>query len=112
LKTLYTGREIESYSVYANIFATLLSILMFSTGLPALYIIGAIFFGMMYWVQKFLLIKHHSKTSSFNEVMVLRAIGYIKIGLLLHILMGCLMYTYSGIIRSFDSFDFDLNVGD
>jgi hypothetical protein len=39
---LYIGPEIKAYVVYAGYFTTFWGILIFSSGLPALYIIGFI----------------------------------------------------------------------
>lgn len=40
VEQLYTGDEIESYVVYSQYFTGIWGILVFSSGMPALYIIG------------------------------------------------------------------------
>lgn len=107
LNDLYTGPQMESFIVYANIFSNLWSCLMFSSGLPVLYIVATIFFMSLYWVQKIMLLKVYQRTSSFNEDLALTAIGYIKIGLLFHVLIGVFMYTNNAIISTSISEDIE-----
>jgi hypothetical protein len=66
-------------------------VLAFSGGLPVLYPIGFIFFIVLYWVYKFLLLKYYARTTKFNEEMPLFSIWYIKAGLIIHGLFTMMM---------------------
>jgi len=68
---------------------------MFSTGLPILYPFACIFFFVLYWVYKFLLIKYYKKTTRFNEEIPVESLGYFKFAILLHILVGGAMISNS-----------------
>lgn len=67
LDDLYTGEQISSHFVYAQNYTYLWCVLMFSTGMPILYPFGFLFYGVLYWVYKFLLLKYYSRTNKFNE---------------------------------------------
>lgn len=74
--------------------------MMYSSGLPVLYIVGFFFTVILYWVYKFLLLKYYQKTSRFNEQLPIESLYYFKYGLFFHIVMGCFMYTNSRILSS------------
>ena len=71
---------------------------MYSTGMPILYPFGCIFYAVLYWVYKFLLLKYYERTNRFNEELPIYTTGYIKIGLVLHGIFGGLMITNSRLI--------------
>ena len=74
--------------------------MMYSSGLPILYPISCIFYVILFWVYKYLLLKFYQKTSKFNEYLAIRSIRYIKYGVFFHMAIGCVMYTNSDIISS------------
>lgn len=80
---------------------------MFSSGLPVLYITGFIFFTVLYWVYKMLLLKYYQTTSRFNEKLPEVALHFFKFGVFFHVLMGLFMYTNSAIVNS-DQMDNEL----
>jgi len=73
---------------------------MFSSGLPVLYPIGCLFNIAMYWGTKALLLKFYQRTIKFNEGLATHTIGYIKYGILFHMIIGGLMYSNSSILSS------------
>ena len=73
---------------------------MYSSGLPVLYLVAAVFYLILYWVYKCLLLKYYQRTNRFNEQLAIYSIGYIKYGLLFHMLIGAFMYTNSRILSS------------
>jgi hypothetical protein len=76
LNLLYTGDEIQSHFVYAQNYTYVWCVLMFSTGLPILYPFACIFFFVLYWVYKFLLVKYYKKTTRFNEEIPVESLSY------------------------------------
>jgi hypothetical protein len=98
LQAFYTSPQISSYYVYALIFTTLWSCLCFSSGLPVLYPVAAISYFVLYWVYKALLLKYYAKTTEFDEDLPVRSIGYMKYGILFHMIVGTFMFTNSAII--------------
>lgn len=98
LNAIYTGAQISSHYVYAQNFTYLWVVLMYSTGMPLLYPFACIFYFVLYWVYKFLLLKYYERTNRFNEELPIMTTGYIKVGLILHGLFGGLMITNSKLI--------------
>jgi len=100
LNTLYTGAQISSHYVYAQNFTYLWVVLMYSTGMPLLYPFACIFYFVLYWVYKFLLLKYYERTNRFNEELPIMTTGYIKVGLIFHGIFGGFMITNSKLIPS------------
>jgi hypothetical protein len=73
LNTLYTGDQISSHYVYAQNYSYIWCVMMYSGGLPILYPFACIFFFILYWVYKGLLLKYYEKTTRFNEQLPLFA---------------------------------------
>lgn len=71
---------------------------MFSTGMPLLYLLAAIFYTVLYWVYKFLLLKYYMRTSRFNEGLPISATSTAKVALLFHVMFGGYMVTNSQIL--------------
>ena len=110
LNNLYTGDQISSHYVYAQNYTYLFCVLMYSTGLPLLYPFAAIFYFVLYWVYKGLLIKYYEKTTRFNEELPLYTTQWIKLGLIFHGIVGGLMMTNSELMPALDAFDVNLNL--
>lgn len=105
LNALYTGDQISSHYVYAQNFTYLWCVLMYSTGMPILYPFACIFYAVLYWVYKFLLLKYYERTNRFNKELPIYTTGYIKIGLVLHGIFGGFMITNSQLIPPGDKVD-------
>lgn len=71
---------------------------MFSTGMPLLYPFGFVFYMILYWVYKVLLLKYYQKTNRFNERLPIYSTNYMKIGLFIHLFIGSLMLSNSEMI--------------
>ena len=97
VEVLYTGFEMESYFVYAQILTNFFACLTFSAGVPILYIVGFFFQLILYWVYKVLLLKYYKKTVSFNEELAVKAIDLLQIALIFHILIAAFIYSNSSI---------------
>jgi hypothetical protein len=91
------GRQISSHYVYAQIVTNFCSCMMFSSGLPLLYIVGAIFSFIFYWVYKVLLMNYYMKTTSFNENLAINSLKVIEFGLVLKIITGSFMISNNAI---------------
>lgn len=72
--------------------------MMYSTGMPLLYPFAAVFYTILYWVYKFLLLKFYQRTNRFNEELPIFSTNFIKFGLILHGIFGGLMLTNSSLI--------------
>ena len=98
VNALYTGDQISSHYVYAQNFTYLWCVLAYSAGLPILYPLAAVFFMILYWVYKFLLLKYYSKTTKFNEELPMISVAYIKVGIVIHIVFTVFMISNSGLL--------------
>lgn len=61
------GPEIWMNYKYANMLVVVLITMTYSAGLPILYIVAAIYFFVVYWVDKLLIFYHHRKPAFFDE---------------------------------------------
>lgn len=97
---MYTGDEIASYHLYAQVFTSLLVTMTYSGGLPILYAIAFLNFFFLYWIYKVLLIKFYQKTIAFNQDLAFASIKYFKIGVFIHLIMTAFMFTNRDILVS------------
>lgn len=95
LNALWTGEEIYAFYVYAAVYSYYWVVMMFSTGLPLLYVCAFFFFLSFYWVYKLLLLKCYKRTEKFNESMAQQAVINFPIGLFIHLFFGSLMISNS-----------------
>lgn len=100
LNTLWTGEEIYAHYIYASIYSYVWVVLMYSTGLPVLYICGFLFFVVFYWAYKWLLLKYYKRTEKFNERLPIAATVNIPVGLVIHLCFGALMISNSKILST------------
>ena len=61
LEALYTGKVFKGEKTYSRMMSTLFVILMYSSGMPILYFLGAVFYFVTYKVNKFLLIHYYKR---------------------------------------------------
>lgn len=59
--------------------------------MPIVYLIGAMFYLLYYWVYKMLLLKYYRRTSNFSEDLPLNSLEYAEFGLILHLFIGSYM---------------------
>lgn len=97
---LYTGDQIASHFVYAQNYTYLWCVMTYSCGLPILYPMACLFYVVLYWVYKFLLLKFYSKTTKFNEELPLFTVNYIRLGLIWHVIASLFMISNTDILMS------------
>lgn len=68
--------------------------------MPFLYPVGCINFVIIYWVYKSLMVKYYRKTVSFNEDLPMYSIKFLKIGIVLHTIMGAFILSNDDIINT------------
>lgn len=76
------------------------STMMYSSGMPALYLVAAVYYLFHFWMYKILLLHYFQTTSKFNEQLAVASVGMIKYGVFLHMLLGTFMYTNNKILSS------------
>ena len=60
--------------------------MMYSSGIPILYIIGFVFYLATYLINKFLLIFYYQKSRTLTRTIPIFTIQYLKYGMMLHVL--------------------------
>ena len=105
--SLYTGIEMQSHEVYSEIISTYWCIIMFSSGIPALYIVGFLFYFCFYWIYKALILNYFKKATRFNQEVAIRATNMIHIAVVWHIMIASVMLSNTKIFGS--ESDSDLN---
>ena len=79
--------------------------LTYSGGLPILYPFACVFFFLLYWIYKTLLLKYYEKTTRFNEEMPLFVTHWIKLGVVFHGLITLFMITNSSLLPTQEIFE-------
>lgn len=100
LEELYTGKEFEGEKAYSRMMSTLFVIQMYGSGMPIMYLIGAVFYSVTYLINKFLLVNFYQKSRTLTRTIPLFSMEFLKYGLLLHMLNACLMLTNPDIFRT------------
>jgi hypothetical protein len=86
------GNEFLIEYRYNMILTIMFVTIMFSAGLPVLYPVAVIFFTVTYWCDKYLVLRHYKKPPVFDNFLALRTIEWFKYALVMHILVGALMF--------------------
>lgn len=73
-------------------------VMMYGPGMPIMYPIAFAKFLVTYWVEKFLLIYHHSKPLYFDHNFALDILSWFKFGVVFHLVLGILMYSSSHLL--------------
>lgn len=93
MEALYTGGKFAGEKTFSRMMSTLLVIVTYSSGMPVLYLVGSVFFGVTYFVNKALIITFYQKTLTLNRVVPNFSMQFLTISLFIHIIVGCFMLT-------------------
>jgi len=85
---------------YSNLLTVLGVTFLYSSGMPILYPIAALYFFVTYWVDKWLLLRFYRKPVMFDSYMARETLKWFKWILVVHVLAGLLMYSNSSILPS------------
>ena len=88
---------------------------MYSTGLPIMYFLAAVFYFIFFWIYKGLLIKYYEKTTKFNEELPIYAHSWVEGALILHGIVGAFMisnydllpHSSNSLTEAVSSYNFD-----
>ena len=80
--------------------STLLVICAYSGGMPILYIIGFVFFGLTYIVNKLVLFRFYQKTLTLNRLLPMQIKYLFNTAICLHLFFGCFMVTNYALYRT------------
>jgi len=73
-------------------------VMTYASGLPIMYPLGFMHFTFVYWLYKILFTKFYRKTGTFDDILASRTVWYLKVGVMMHLLMGAFVYSNSNIL--------------
>lgn len=97
---MYTGEIFEGGRNFSRMMSTLMVLLTYSSGMPVLYVVGAIFFFMTYLANKVVLFKFYQKSLDLNRVVPQYSMQFLNFILFIHITSGCFMLTNPSLFAS------------
>ncbi len=105
---LYVGPEFSIGSRYAQILYTMFVVIIFSSGIPFLYVCCFLFFVFTYWTDKFLLLRFYRtppNTDLYNSKLFYNILLF---GIIVHLSFGIWIYGNKEIFFNVNSplFDF------
>lgn len=86
------GNEFLLEFRYANILTVLAIAFFYSSGMPFLYLVAAIYFFLAYWIDKIMLFRFYCKPVNFDQYIAEKTLNWFKYILLLHMVNALFMY--------------------
>jgi len=86
------------YEKYATMLVVALLAFTYGPGLPIMYLLAAVYFFVNYWTDKIMIFYNHRKPLYFDEMLALQTTKWLKVGVVLHFLVGLMMYSNSKIL--------------
>ena len=83
---------------YSNMLIVLAVAFFYSSGIPILYPIAALFFFTTYFTDKWLLFRYYKQPPMYNSYLARKTLQYFKYILILHIIGAIFMYSNSAIL--------------
>lgn len=93
LEQMYLGEEFQGQRDLSRMMSTLTVCILYSGGMPVLYIVGFIFFTVTYLVNKFALIRFYQKTTTLSRVIPSYSNEFLTSIVFCHLLMSSSMLT-------------------
>ena len=98
-----TGNEFMLEFRYSNMLIVLSLVLFYSSGIPILYPMAALFFLITYMTDKWLLLRYYRKPPKFNCYLARKTLVWFKYMLVLHVIGAILMFSNSSILPYYDN---------
>ena len=81
--------------------STVIVIIVYSSGMPCLYIIGALFFTLTYFKEKYLIFMYHKRTeSSLSKDVPIYTLSLLRLTVMAKMFMGIFMFTDPSIFET------------
>lgn len=93
-----SGSEFTLDSRYASALTTIFMVMMYSPGMPMMYVIGFAYFFITYWTDKALLLKWYKKPPPYTLHLASKTRKVMKFCLIPHFVIGLIMFSNSSII--------------
>lgn len=108
---LYIGPEFDIDARLAQIVAIIWVTFMYSPGLPVLFLITAINFFLVYWIDKWLLLRFYRTPKNYDEICINFSLDEMKIAFIFHFILGSAIYSNDKILTSSGATDLIRNAG-
>ena len=95
-----TGPEFLLDAKLAQIIACIWITFMFSPGMPFMYVVSAINFTAMYWIDKALVLRFFRSPKNYDEQTIKHTISSLKTSFLFHLAMGVVMLSNRDLMES------------
>ena len=69
IEELYTGSEFDGEGGFSRMMSTLFVIILYSSGMPFMYVVGAIFFIITYFFEKFFILKYYQRSLTIKRIV-------------------------------------------
>ena len=95
---LYVGPEFDLDARLAQIVVFTWVTYMYSVGMPILFLISAMNFALMYWVDKWLILRFYKLPRNYDETTMHSTLHQLNYSFLFHLVIGVLMISNSGLL--------------
>lgn len=107
---MYVGPEFLLDSRLAQIISIIWTTYIYSPALPLLLPIGAVNLGIIYWIDKALVVRFNKTPRNYDETLILEMLWFIKLTFPLHFVGGLAILANTAILQSDSVEDQDENV--
>lgn len=73
---------------------------MYSAGLPILFLITAANFFIIYWIDKWLLLRFYKTPKNYDEMAINYSLNQMKFAFLFHFFIGAMVFSNEKILTS------------
>ena len=73
---------------------------MYSSGLPILFLITAVNFVLIYWVDKWLVLRFYRTPKNYDELCINFSLEEIKLSFVFHFIIGAIVFSNKKILTS------------
>jgi hypothetical protein len=89
---LYTGPKFCMGIRYSQMLTTIIIIMVYSSGMPSLYLLSFVFFLISYWIDKILILRYYRSPPHINLYMSKLFTFLIFLGIIIHLCFGIWIY--------------------
>mmetsp|Transcript_26165 Transcript_26165/g.29977 ORF Transcript_26165/g.29977 Transcript_26165/m.29977 type:complete len:1296 (-) Transcript_26165:170-4057(-) len=109
---LYTGPEFLIEYRYAQILTAVYVCMMYSSGIPFLYVAAFLTFILTYWIDKLLILRMYKTPPKLDDKVQATARGMLPLAAIIHLIMGIWMYGNTSILTTDERAQFSDLVND
>ena len=102
LNKMYMGGEFKLSKRYAQQLALVFSLLLYSAGMPILYLFGFVAFALYFFFDKFLFTRYYKTPEKFDASLAIMAVNALPYAIFLHLSFSLWMYSNPHIFNDSD----------